>query len=465
MSPAPPVLVTSIGEDSILVRRSRTLVALSSVLLLVAATYAFAYVSFKYRLFPAGLIEDFLMSARAPGPPPGAPPGRWNKVRSTAPGTEAPDDEEQAKLFGLPYAAGSRPAGDRRGVTLIDERRAAGGVSLLVSGHAARAFLIDRHGDVLHTWEHEADAVWPDGAVGGRRAAPYWRRVQLMEGGDLIAIHEGAGLVRLDAASNLLWSYTAECHHDLDVDPDGNILVIVRRSENVSRINPNEQILVDYIVTLSPQGEVQGEIPVLEAFERSEFSRLLDGMDPAGDIFHTNTIVFLDGTEASEQAPMLRRGNLLVSLRHLDIVAVIDPEQGKVVWAMTGLWRKQHDPVLLDDGHMLVFDNFAGPGRSRVIELDPLTQEIVWQYGGSDSQPFFSETCGTNQRLPNGNTLITESDQGRAFEVTPQGEIVWEFVSPYRAGEDDELVATLFELTRLPEGFPLDFLEPGTESR
>ncbi len=65
---------------------------------------------------------------------------------------------------------------------------------------------------------------------------------------------------------------------------------------------------------------------------------------------------------------------------------------------------------------------------------------------------FFSELCGTCQRLPNGNTLITESTRGRAFEVTPDKEIVWEFFNPHRAGENDELIATLFELIRIPPG-------------
>jgi hypothetical protein len=61
--------------------------------------------------------------------------------------------------------------------------------------------------------------------------------------------------------------------------------------------------------------------------------------------------------------------------------------------------------------------------------------------------------------LPNGNTLITESDNGRAFEVTREGEIVWEFLSPHRAGEDGEFVATLPEVIRLPKDFPLDWLQ------
>jgi hypothetical protein len=59
--------------------------------------------------------------------------------------------------------------------------------------------------------------------------------------------------------------------------------------------------------------------------------------------------------------------------------------------------------------------------------------------------------------------LITESDAGRAFEVTRAGEIVWEFYNPHRAGDDGEYIATLFEVVRLPESFPVDWLEQRTE--
>ena len=80
-----------------------------------------------------------------------------------------------------------------------------------------------------------------------------------------------------------------------------------------------------------------------------------------------------------------------------------------------------------------------------------------WEYRGSADAPFFSETCGTAQRMENGNTLVTESDRGRVFEVTPGREIVWEFHSPHRAGESGEYVAAIFEMVRLSETFPIDW--------
>ena len=94
-----------------------------------------------------------------------------------------------------------------------------------------------------------------------------------------------------------------------------------------------------------------------------------------------------------------------------------------------------------------------------MIEFDPFTQEIAWAFEGDETNGFHSETCGSNQRFPNGNTLISESDSGRAFEVTANKQVVWEFYNPARAGRDNELIATLFEVVRLPPDFPLGWTQ------
>ena len=106
----------------------------------------------------------------------------------------------------------------------------------------------------------------------------------------------------------------------------------------------------------------------------------------------------------------------------------------------------------------MVFDNQWMPEGSRVAIFDPITEALVWEYVGTPDRPFYSRTCGTSRRLANGNILITESDGGRAFEVTADKQIVWEFYNPNRAGDDDEYIATLFELVRLPPEFGSDWL-------
>jgi hypothetical protein len=61
--------------------------------------------------------------------------------------------------------------------------------------------------------------------------------------------------------------------------------------------------------------------------------------------------------------------------------------------------------------------------------------------------PFYTEYNGAAYRLANGNTLLVESDAGRAIEVDPAGQIVWGFRTPHRT--KDGLVATLFDLKRI----------------
>lgn len=71
----------------------------------------------------------------------------------------------------------------------------------------------------------------------------------------------------------------------------------------------------------------------------------------------------------------------------------------------------------------------------------------IW--GGDENNIFFTNVLGRNQRLPNGNILITESQQGHILEVTPDKDIVWEYFSPFRAGENNELIATVMGAFRI----------------
>ena len=84
-------------------------------------------------------------------------------------------------------------------------------------------------------------------------------------------------------------------------------------------------------------------------------------------------------------------------------------------------------------------NNNAHRDYSRVLEFDPTTLEIIWQYTPleagnllfTDASKFYSSYISSAQRLPNGNTLITEGSDGHLIEVTPEHEIVWEYVNPY----------------------------------
>ena len=390
------------------------------------------------------------------------PSGRWRGARAESePVLTEAQERELEKLRSIGYLAGSRPATSSSGITVHDPARSSGGTNFYTSGHFAGAILMDMEGSVLHEWRYDFLKVWPDEIESTEiDGSEYWRWAYLFENGDVLAIFDGLGLIKVDRNSNLIWERLGGEHHDLDVTDDGRIFVLTRRAHMIERINELVPILEDFVAVLDSDGRLLKEVSILEAFENSNFasSPAARGYFPRGDIYHTNAVEVLDGSLA-DRIPAFAKGNVLLSMRSLSTIAVLDMDAGEIVWVAADLWLAQHDPKILDNGNILVFDNKGAKGESRVVEFDPATRQMVWVYAGDRSNNFFTQMCGANHRLPNGNTLITESDFGRAFEVTPGGEIVWEFVNPHRAGKRDNLIATLFDVVRFDPDFPLDWLE------
>jgi len=381
-----------------------------------------------------------------------AQPGFWFEARPTSRQSAAARDLGQ-----LGYAEGYVPAGTQQGVSVRDAERVQPGLNLYSSGHAPEAFLMDGEGQLLHRWGMPYDSI-PDAPPMEHDTQAAWRRVRLLEDGSLLAIYEGLGLVQVDVESKLVWHFPpagpapALPHHDLDLSPDGRILVLTRRPRILSRWNPKEAILVDSITELDADGTFRREVSLMDCLQNSRWSgRLAQVAREGGDVLHTNSLEVLDGTLA-DQNPAFAAGNVLVCFRELDAIAVVDLEARRVVWMSEGGWAAPHDPTLLPNGRMLIFDNMGHQGYSRVVEFEPLTGEVTWSYAGD-------QFCGTATRMANGNTLISETCYGRAVEVTAGGEVVWSFHSPHRAGEDKQLVAALFEVQRLAPETPLAWLE------
>jgi hypothetical protein len=339
------------------------------------------------------------------------------------------------------------------------------GFTLLMYGGNSRAMLVDMRGNVVHRWHIPFSQLWPDPThVGGRveDAAVYFNDGHVFPNGDLVVVVEGPanqntwsngyGLAKLDKDSHVLWKYAHKCHHDLDVGDDGTIYVLA--NEMVDEVPPGLEYIptpciVDFVHVLSAEGKPLKRIPLLKALKSSPYAPLLSPLErprraggpaplgpPGGslsplqddalrrDVLHTNAVKVLRRSLASA-FPQFQAGQLLVSPRHLDALAVLDPDTEKVVWAARGPWRAQHDPSFLANGHLLLFDNLGSPQGSRVLEYDPQTQAYPWSYPGESGIPFFSRIRGMCQRLANGNTLIVNSDGGEAFEVNPGQEVVW----------------------------------------
>jgi hypothetical protein len=145
------------------------------------------------------------------------------------------------------------------------------------------------------------------------------------------------------------------------------------------------------------------------------------------DLFHANSVAVLD----RHPAGLWEAGNIMVSIRHMNLIVVVDVDKPRLVWAWgEGVIEGQHQPTVLPNGNLLIFDNGVYLKRSRVIEVDPRGRTIVWSYAGRPGKPFFTLTQGGAQLLSNDNILITLSREGRALEITRAGEIVWEYLAP-----------------------------------
>ena len=129
----------------------------------------------------------------------------------------------------------------------------------------------------------------------------------------------------------------------------------------------------------------------------------------------------------------------------LDTIMIIDRTTGDIKWRWgRDIISMPHDPSMLDNGNILVLDNnrwhvmenYWPPDGSRVIEVNPETKEIVWEFKEENPVDFYTTYIGGCQRLPNGNTLICEGAMGRLFEVTAKGEVVWEYVVPFYSRKD-----------------------------
>ncbi|MCP5041917.1 MAG: PQQ-binding-like beta-propeller repeat protein [bacterium] len=384
-------------------------------------------------------------------PQPTTDQGRWVTTES---GEENEDHNLIEQLMAIGYLRGSRDD-MRSGVTVHDPSRAFAGYNLYTSGHAPEALLIDMEGEVIHRWHLSYEEAF--GPLEKPNSnAEWWRRVVAFPNGDLLAIYEGLGLVKIDKHSKLIWKSELDAHHDLEALPNGDIYVLTRKAHLVPRIDPEAPILEDFVSVLNHAGKLVSEISLLEAFEKSRFADLIHPglVSGNGDIFHTNTVAMLQG-RALHRDRAFRNGNLLVSMNRMGVVAAVSLKIGQVIWVRRTAPVGQHDPKILPGGNMLLFSNHMGTGSSVVEEFDPKSGEVAWSYRGTDDHPFYSKYLGAADRLPNGNTLITESDGGRAFEITREGEIVWEFYNPHRAGEDGAFIATLPEVIRLPAGIPL----------
>lgn len=371
--------------------------------------------------------------------------GYWKRVMpSIAPhmADRSPSNEQIEALQAVPYAQWSRNRADpaHSGVTQYDRDAADPGYNLYTND-LDEIYLLDMSGKHRHTWKVQ------DG-----RHCEY---SVLFDNGDLLSVCEGQAVVKMDWNSNLIWREKLRVHHDIEILADGSILTLVR---DMPVIYNSRKVIFDSIVHLSASGETLDAWSTFENVEKLKRFHEPSPLDvppakapeqrTAYDYFHLNTIRLLPETALGRQDRRFHAGNLLICSRNTSMIAILDRTTGDVVWSFgSTVLDKPHFPVFLKTGNLLIFDNGTARKFSRILEIEPVSGKIVWEYKGSPASSFFSPWQGSAQRLKNGNTLICESDRGHVFEVNPKGMIVWEFWNPV---VEKGKRKTIYRFLRLP---------------
>jgi len=317
--------------------------------------------------------------------------------------------------------------------------------------------LYDMNGEILHRWRVSFSEIWADTPEWPPQKIGDWdvdiHGMHLYPDGSVVFNFEYNGLVKIDRCSRVLWKLAAETHHSVETDEAGNLWVPGRKKH--SRRHPDYPILKagveeDLILQVSPEGKILRTIPVLESLLKSDLAgiifiaRAADLGNQLTDIGHLNSIDILS-TAMAPAFPLFKAGDILISLRNLNLVAMMDPVTEKIKWWSIGSFIQQHDPDFLPNGQIGLFDNRGEAENpngsayraSRILAIDPVTREIKTLLASDERNILFTAIRGNQQFLPNGNILVTEWVAGRIFEVTPEGNIAWQFIHRYN---DEEVV-------------------------
>ncbi|WP_202620464.1 aryl-sulfate sulfotransferase [Methylocystis heyeri] len=404
------------------------------------------------------------------------------------------------------------------GTTIYDPSRAYNSYVLFAGGDNV-SHLIDLTGKVVHEWTYGGqpvafiDPALVDGARGHIFAT---LETEEGKGTDLLPGRSQTRIVKrvgeIDWDGKPVWEFgqsapggRARQHHDISRLPNGNTLVL----SNIAYPLPGfaqPQVLDDVAYEVNPDGDVVWTWAASDHIDEIGFSPeelKLVKASPDADFLHVNNLKPLGPNHWFDEGDnRFAPDNLIFDSRSANFIAIVDRKTRKIVWTLGphfprieeyGAGRKvprpvdqisgQHDAHIIPKGlpgagNLLVFDNQGAAGfppapttltsGSRVLEINPATKQIVWQYSAASSGAagwtFRSTHISNARRLPNGNTFIDEGQIGRFFQVTPDGEIVWEYLNPYpRRGKDAETGRTTLNYSVYrAQPVPYDWAPQGT---
>ena len=334
-------------------------------------------------------------------------------------------------------------------VTINNTEKTYKGFTLYPVSGTAEVVLLNMKGDVVHSWNIDAE------------------RARLLPNGNLLVLHgtkwgkdvapwkELRNEIREYAwDGSVVWRHVAKdvAHHDLQRLENGNT-VFLRRTFVPAEYKKNitdaakrsMRVRGDSIIEINKDGETVWEWHAHEHLDLNSCGRRVcremnteDSMaNKDRDWTHANTITIIPENKWYDNGDSrFKPGNLIFLPRNWWTVLIIDKDSGRPVWEYGGDYRGGisggHEASMIPKGlpgagNIIVLDNGAKVhvGESFILEVNPLTKEEEWIF--DIGKEFWTGTRGSVQRLPNGNTLITEDNTGRVIEVTREKEIVWEY--------------------------------------
>ncbi len=429
--------------------------------------------------------------------------------------------QQLAVGFGLLCAgfAAASPSVYPEGTTHLDPARAWPSYVLFTGGDEV-ARLIDLDGRTVHTWRDvggfASTLIAPSLAQGQRGHVLVTLENAVGRGVDLVPGRVGPQISKtiaeVDWDGQVRWRFGAQApgglaqqHHDWARLPNGHTLVLANLRHAVAGFRQPE-VLDDVAYEVDGAGAIVWRWVASDHLEELGFTvqqlALIHQSDNA-DYLHVNDLKPLGPNHWYDAGDArFAPDNLILCSRNANVIAIIDRQSGHVVWTLGPNYPAiprgaagrrvprpvdqisgQHDAQIIPAGlpgagNLLVFDNqgeagyppveLPTTGGSRVLEIDPVSRQIVWQYTAEDSgQPswaFRSTHISAARRLPNGNTFIDEGQSGRLFQVTRDGDIVWEYVNAYpRIGKDAVTgKATQNHQLYRAQPVPLDWVPDGT---
>ncbi len=353
------------------------------------------------------------------------------------------------------------------GLTLNNKEKSAGGFTLFApqTGNG-KVILINSEGKTEHEWNLPVrpgrDAVILSNGNLGYNGS-HEKSMDLYPAWD---IWHGGHFMEVTPGGDIVWEHEDPYHHhDAQWLPNGHLLytvaepILVKNGKGL--FNPKvplemqQRPFSDVVREVNRKGEIVWEWNAIEHLSVEDY--------PIHECFNS------DNAKERLHWPMINgvyQDGFLVylSLRTTSGIIAVNKNTKEVVWELKyPLVAQQHDPSITHDGTLLCFDNGnirpSSIHHSRIVEYDIKTKELVWSYVDEMPPAFFSPYMGSGERLWNDNTFICESAFGRLFEVTPEGETVWEYVIPDFGEYPDPLNKFItgkhnscFKAHRYPEG-------------